>query len=438
MTPRRTTVLMRGGLGLAAATATRAWSTVPVYAAPAIGDGRVHWIVRWGFYVFVASIPFEFPARSIPLEVTTITGCVFLLTTLLQPRRCFARAPAALWWFAAFLYLFWVSFVLHGGVHFNEALKSFVTYSQLGLIFWAAFNLIRDGAIGARALLLLGLACVLLGALTVFGAVHLDPDWVKESGRVTMFGQNANRAGLSLASGALALVGLTYAQNRNLIRPRLLVWPLLALLGMAMLQGGSRGSLLALTIGLWTFTISAGTMVVKLRNTVVTLFGVGLLVWAGWQTPLIRSRFERAGDMDLAGREQIFPTALRMFVEKPLTGWGPSQNKYEIGYRLPLQGHARRDAHNLVLEVLTSGGLLSGIPFFLGTWLCVWGAWRARRGEYGSLPFAMVVALLAANMSSNYIAFKLHWLVMAFGAAAGSLVVAQRSDQARRVRVRPC
>jgi hypothetical protein len=41
-------------------------------------------------------------------------------------------------------------------------------------------------------------------------------------------------------------------------------------------------------------------------------------------------------------------------------------------------------------------------------------------------------------MSSNYIAFKLHWLVMAFGAAAGSLVVAQRSDQARRVRVRPC
>jgi O-antigen ligase len=386
--------------------------------------------------VFVASIPFEFPDRTIPLEVTTITGCVFLLTTLFQPRRCFAQVPTALWCFGAFLYLFWVSFVVGGGAYLNEAIKSFTAFLQLVLIFWAAYNLMRDQAIATRALLGLGIACVLLGALTVTGAVNLDPDWVKHSGRVTLFGQNANRAGITLAAGALALVGLTYAQDRKLIRPRLLVWPLLGVIGLAMLQGGSRGSLLALTVGLWTFTIGGGTMLVKLRNTVVTVAGVALLAWAGWQSPLIRSRFERAKDMDFAGREQIFPTAARMFLERPLAGWGPNQNKYEIGYRLP-DGNTRRDAHNLVLEVLTSTGLLGGVPFLLGTGLCLWGAWRARRGGHGSLPVAMVVALLAANMSSNYIAFKLHWIVMAFGAAAGSLVAARRSDQARALRPAP-
>jgi len=73
----------------------------------------------------------------------------------------------------------------------------------------------------------------------------------------------------------------------------------------------------------------------------------------------------------------------------------------------------------------------------MGTGLCLWGAWQARRGLHGSLPVAMVVALLAANMSSNYIAFKLHWLVMAFGAAAGSLVAARHSARARPVRPAP-
>ena len=401
--------------------------------------------MRWAFYLFVASIPFESPDRSIPLEVTTITGAVFLLAALLQPRRCFAQIPKALWFFGAYLYMYWVSFVISGGMYLDDAVRLFVGLVQVVLIFWVAYNLMRETSVAVGALLALAAACVLLGTLTVTGAVNLDPELVNDSGRVTLLGQNANRAGLTLASGALVLLGLTYAYNRKVIRPRTLVWPLLGVIGLAMLHGGSRGSLLALTIGLWTFTIAGGTILEKLRNTVVTLVGVTLLAWAGWHTPLIRSRFEKASEMNLAGREEIFPTAGRMFLERPLAGWGPSQNKYEIAYRLPNQGHVRRDAHNLVLELLTTTGLLGAVPFLLGTGVCLWGAWRGRRSPFGSLPLALLAALLAANMSSNYIAFKLHWLLMAFGAAAGSLV-ATHSDRARAVPraslaargVRPC
>lgn len=389
----------------------------------------IHWVVRWAFYLFVASVPFEYPGRSIPLEVTTITGCIFLVATIVQPARCFGRAPSALWSFVVFLYFFWVSFAVGGGAYPGEAVKSFATLLQLVLIFWAAYNLLRDDRIATGALLTLGLASAALAVLTVFGGYQTE--LARDSGRVAMLEQNANRAGLVLAAGALALVGLTYARRPPVFRPRFLVWPLLIVIVLAMLKGSSRGSLLALVVGLWTFTVSGPTLFAKVRNTLGVILAVTLLSWAVWQTPLMRSRVERAENLDLAGREVIMPTAARMFLERPVFGWGPNQNKYELAYRLPGQEYDRRDTHNLVLEVLTSTGLFGAIPFALGTGLCLWGAWRSRRGAHGALPFALAAAMMTANMSSNYIAFKLHWLVFAYGAAAGSLV-ARRSIPSRR------
>jgi O-antigen ligase len=392
----------------------------------------IHWVVRWAFYLFVASIPFEYPGRSIPLEVTTITGCIFLVATIVQPRRCFGHAPSALWAFVVFLYWFWVAFAVGGAAYPDEALKSFAILLQLVLIFWAAYNLLRDDRVATEALLTFAIAATAIAALTVVSSHHLDLEAARRSGRVAMLEQNANRAGLVLACGAIALVGLTYSRLRPVFKHRFLVWPLLIVIVAAQLKGSSRGSLLALSAGLWTFTISAPTLFAKIRNTLAVLLAFALLSWAVWLTPLMRSRVERAENMDLAGRQVIFPTAAAMFLEKPFFGWGPNQNKYELAYRLPGQEYDRRDTHNLVLEVVTSVGLLGAIPFALGTGLCLWAAWRARRGPYGTLPFALAAAMLTANMSSNYIAFKLHWLVFAYGAAAGSLVARRSTSLARQ------
>ncbi|HMH84268.1 MAG TPA: O-antigen ligase family protein [Gemmatimonadales bacterium] len=405
-----------------------AWPAVTL-AVASEPPAPFHPLVRWAFWLFVASIPFEYPGRSIPVEVTTLTGCVFLLATLIQPRRCFERIPTALWCFGGFLYLFWVSFALTGGAYVSDALKSFLALVQLLLIFWAATNLLRDDRITTRALLTLGLACALLGLLTVSGFMHLEDDAVRVSGRIALFGQNANRAGLILGSGALALIGLTYGRDHKLLRPRSVVWPLVAVIGLAMLKGGSRGSLLALTVGLWTFALSGRSLVVKLRNSAVALLAVGLLVWGAYQSPLLRARFARAEAGNLAGREQIFPAAGLMFLQRPFAGWGGGENKYELASRLPVQDHDRRDTHNLVLEVLTSTGLLGAIPFLLGTAVCVWGAWRARRGAHGVLPLAMCATVLTGNMSGNYIALKLFWLVLAYATAAGSLVAPRPTPQ---------
>src|SRR5207247_917246 len=47
-------------------------------------------IVRWAFALLVFSIPFEFPERSFPVEIPTITAAIFLLATPLQLRACYA------------------------------------------------------------------------------------------------------------------------------------------------------------------------------------------------------------------------------------------------------------------------------------------------------------------------------------------------------------
>jgi O-antigen ligase len=105
---------------------------------------------------------------------------------------------------------------------------------------------------------------------------------------------------------------------------------------------------------------------------------------------------------------------------------------------VPEEFRTWRDTHNLVLELLTSLGVIGALPFLLGTGLCVWGAWKARRGNHGILPFAMAVALLMGNMSGNYIGLKLFWLVLAWGAAAGTLVAPQHPAPARLRVMGPC
>src|SRR2546430_4868572 len=55
-----------------------------------------------------------------------------------------------------------------------------------------------------------------------------------------------------------------------------------------------------------------------------------------------------------------------MAAERPLVGWGPVNNKYELGIRLDERIHRRRDAHNLLLEVLTATGAFGAVPFLVG------------------------------------------------------------------------
>jgi O-antigen ligase len=377
-------------------------------------------LVQAGLYLLVASIPFEYPERSIPLEIPTLTGAVFLLTTLFHPRACYTRVPAAVLWFAAYLVVFLVSLAASGGEYVPEALAEFIVVLQGVLVLLAAGSLMQDEKVARRAMVTLVIACAVRAALPLLGFAKTSATVWTGGERVSALGQNANNAAMILAAGLVALIGLTFVR-RNRSRVRFLITGLLgALLGLAVLETGSRGGLASLLGGMLVFALAAGSVRLLLRNGAIAVLAISLLTFATFRLPVMKNRLEdsmKTGNM--AGREQLYPALWTMFLERPILGWGPVTNTYELAQRIGERERTHRAAHNIVLELLTATGLVGAIPFLIGAWLCVRGAWRARRGEHGVLPLALFASLFIANMSGDWIASKIVWVVLAYALASG-------------------
>jgi O-antigen ligase len=397
-------------------------------------SGSMMPLVHAGLYLLVASIPFEYPGRSIPLEIPTLTGAVFLLLTFFHPRACYSRVPAAVLWFVGYLAVFLLAMAV-GGEYTGEAISEFVVVLQGVLVLLAAGSLMQDEKIAKRAMITLVIACTVRAALPFLGfAKTANTVWTGGE-RVSALGQNANNAAMILAAGLVALIGLTLVRHS---RGRFVVAGLLgALLGLAVLETGSRGGLASLLGGVLVFALAADSARTRLRNGVIAVLAVCLLAFGALQLPVMKNRLvDSALTGNMAGREQLYPALWTMFLEKPVLGWGPVTNTYELAQRIGERERPHRAAHNIVLELLTATGLVGTVPFLMGAWLCLRGAWQARRGDHGVLPLALFASLLIANMSGDWIASKLVWLVLAYAFASGEWRAPARlptaTPQARR------
>jgi len=134
----------------------------------------------------------------------------------------------------------------------------------------------------------------------------------------------------------------------------------------------------------------------------------------------------------MAGREAIFPAAWKLFLEKPLTGWGPATHYKVLGARF---FRDELDTHNLYLWLLTQVGLFGTIPYLVGLLLCFRSAWRSRSGTQGVLPLALMVLMLTINMSLTWHEKKVYWVILAL-TLASSQPILERLRRVRRPAVR--
>ena len=398
----------------------RSGAAAPAIARPqTAAETKLNPLVRWALYLFMATIPFEGLDLG-PQEPTLVSAGLLILAALLQPSVCF-RIPSRAFWFFAFYYYVCVSLgMLFGDQYRGEVNRQLLVHTQLMLLFWIGANLLRFERIARTALLTFIGACMLLSLLQLAGVTAgSSAEAYHATERVSAMGENPNTVARVLALALLAVIGLSYGAERSFIRPPVLAAPVFALIGLTIVQTGSRGGLMALGAGLLCFMTRGRSFAIKLRNMLVVLVGIGFFVMISYQTESMRNRFTKAiEEGNLAKRELIFPLASQMIAEKPIFGWGPINEVYELGARLRQPGFLRRDAHNLILAVLTKTGLVGFIPYLLGTILCVLTAWKSRAGPHGILPYAMMLALLVANMSGCWLFNKLHWLVMAYASAA--------------------
>jgi O-antigen ligase len=377
----------------------------------------------------VFSIPLEYPDRTIPLEVHTITGSLFLAIALIQPKLCFRRPPAAFWFLAAYLWLYFALGLF--SEHFAEAAKLFLNYVLVAFLFWVGGNLMRRQTVACAALWSFVLGCALVATLNVLGIATRVVE-TDQTVRRIVFGQDANLLGGNMALGLVAVMALTFSGETKLMHPRLILGAGLAFpLAKSLMLAGSRGAIMAVVAGVLAFTFQTTNIRSFARNVVVALLAAAALTVVIYRSDSMLRRYQKTlSTGSMSGREQIYPEAWQMFSERPLLGWGPIDSNYELGMRtagFSIGKHnadgqtakADKDTHNLVLDVLTSMGLLGGLPLFVCLAVCACGAWKARAGQHGTTPLALVIVVLVLSMDANWSASKQGWIILAYAAASG-------------------
>ena len=409
---------------MASPLAYRLEGVAPARTAPArtVATTSVNRLVLAAFYLMVFSFNFEMPDRG-GWEIPAMTAALFIASTALAPRACYAGVPGALFWFGGFLWVYLVSSVVHGWVDFGDVRHYFIVLVEAVLVCWAGVNLMRREGIGTTALWCFVYSALARSVLPMIGVGRTSYTVWTGGERMTAFGQNANFSAILLAAGLVTLLGLTYGRRGTSRTMKLLTWPIGALIGAAIIETGSRGGLLALGGGLVALVFTAGgNLKVRLRNGFVTALVLGIVTYSAFTATVMKNRLEATAETGtLAGREQLWPSLVEMALEKPWMGWGPVNNQYEVAARTTDMAKEHRDAHNLWLELMTAEGLAGTAPFMVGLGLCVLAAWRGRTSPYGIVPFALIALFLVANISTNLAAYKPFWWVLAVALASGSL-----------------
>jgi O-antigen ligase len=384
---------------------------------------NIKWIIRYTFYAFVFSVPFQEAYVASGTTVPRLLGLALAAFALLQPRLCYAFPPRAFWWFLAYLaiYVLWGSYLILVPPNVPDFNRSFVvsvfTLTQLLALFWISYNLFKSNRVTSGALWALAAGTTLLA---VFQMVGITGD-VGGGDRMAAFDeQNPNGLATVLALGLLALLGLAYGRQNEDRKARWLFWFSAGIICITMVQTGSRGAVVAVAGAISLFVLRGKSVATKLKFGLIGLIGIAVLAIASYQIEAVKKRWERTFyDDSFAGRERIYPESIGMIIERPLVGWGPINHMWELGPRL---GRQYRNEHNLYLWLLAEGGLVGAIPFFVALWLCSRSAWVGRYGIQGVLPLVMFLFLLVGGLKGTPHRNKLFWIVLSYSLASSSYV----------------
>lgn len=416
--------MTRGGFALAQ---RDVGSLMSVSGRPRTAGGRSAWnpippAVRRTVLLFVATLPFEqvvMPFLPGRLPLPKIAGLLFLGVCLWYPKTCFRRPAPAVLCFCVYLA---VCLVL--GIFIPSELRAqfrsqFLTKVQVITFFWLGSVLMREIQLARSALLTFGVATagLAIGALLgIPGIARTGEAGGRVRGtRISALDFNPNELAALVAIAAIMLIGLLLDNTR---RTRVMTWLLRGLIVplMALLVGtSSRGGLMAFVLGMSPFLVPMAPSrrrIAAFALGFLALIAVGLMVA---RNPVSVARWSDAAGGGGAGRETIYPTAVAMFLERPILGWGPVEFLYELGSRLGLE---IRDPHNLLLWLLLEVGIVGAVFFLAGFGLCARGAWRSRRGPEGVLPLALIVAVTVINLSGTFLISKPMWLILSIALAS--------------------
>jgi O-antigen ligase len=389
--------------------------------------------VRWSFLLFAFTLPLQtadLVFMNGSLSPAKISGLLFFACYLsyynpLSKKGSFPPVPRPMWWFAGYIAVYALNGLFVPDELFEEFCTGLNTLVQLIVLFWFASNLLNDEKIVKSFCLAFSIAAVIVALGTILQVPGFSST---VADRTTALGNDPNNVANLMAVAAVIILGLSLNTVSKDIISRILLISLILPLLIALVQTASRGGTLAFMAGCLVYS---GPFLNSKRKWLAIVLGLllaGFVVYLAVSSPIFVERMQETyRDSSLAGREKLIPAAIQMILERPIFGWHPVEFMYVLSPRAGFTSFS--DSHNLILWVLLEGGLIAGVPFFVGAWLCGRAAWKARSGYFGPLPLALFLTLFTANMSITGIYNKDLWLTFA-------LSVAAEASLARRLRQR--
>jgi hypothetical protein len=404
---------------------TESATAQPGLGARAADALRPNFLVQLAFYLSVFAIPFSYlylPGTGGRIGVQRLVQLLLLGGVLSQPRVCLRFVPTALFWFLGYI----VVRIIWGLWLTPEMSSMWWPSSRVFIEFlswlWVMFNVLQFPDARRGGLWALGLGCSLCALCHLAGIGVTAVDNGLEN-RSSVFGMNANEAGAAYATAMVALLGLWLIQPRTLSQ-RLLPFPLIILIGVAMAKTGSRTAILTLAIGVFVLLFEGKAFGSKWRRVACLLLLAAMVAVILWQIPTVMQRFGEINTQNIGEhnpRARMAPVLWGMFLRSPLYGLGPDGYHWELTRQaMPylFDEGILIDSHNLLLLLLVETGVIGLLLFSLGVKAALVSAWKARLNSCGPLPLALLLPMVICGATISQPGYNsAFWLAMAYALA---------------------
>ena len=383
-------------------------------------------LVRWAFYLSLFAIPFShlyLPGTGGRVGWVRLAQLLILGGVLSQPQACLRFVPTALIWFLGYITLrivwgFWLTPDQFGSWWATS--REFIEFLPW---VWVMFNVLQFPDTRRGGLWALGLGCGLCALCHVAGiGVAVVHNGLGD--RSAAFGMNANEEGACYATAIIALLGLWMLPSRSWSQ-RWLPFPLIALVGMAMAETGSRTSVLVVGLGVLVLLLFGQALGSRTRRAACLLALGAVLAVILWQIPTIMDRFGEINPDNLGHRNpraRMAPVLWGMFLKSPLYGLGPDSYEWKLTREaMPYLINQRMliVSHNLILLLLVETGILGFLVFSIGLVKALAAAWRARLKACGPVPLALLLPFVVTGATiSSPIFQSAFWVAIAYALAA--------------------
>ena len=387
-------------------------------------------LVRWAFYLSVFAIPFAkvyLPGTGERIGAIRIVQLLLVCAVVSQPRICLRLFPLALVWFFAYCFVRLLSGLWLAPDLFTSWWPNTFEWLQFSLPWvWIMFNVLQFPKIRRGGLWAFVFGCSLCASLHLLGVGTTNVDNNIDEVRTTVFGENANVVGATYAVAIIILIGLGMLRDVN-VGSRMIILPLIALVGIGLAKTGSRTAILLVVMGIAALLFQAKSFTSRAARYSALILVGSILAGILLLVPTVMDRFKDI-DPHNPGQEnpraRMAPVLWEIFLRSPVFGSGPDQYQVELTRRtMPYLIRDQRTiaAHNLVLLLLVETGIVGFLVFSAGLWTALVAAWKARRHTCGYLPLALLLPFCCAGLvlndpTSNH-AF---WFVVAYALAGAA------------------